>query len=101
MFRIRFPFDIGKEPLSDSKIRFWKDCIRIGPAHATVEHGAGYAAAVIADAVQVHHFVRAGIERFGGGEITRHSERFDLVYVIVRKISKDTTSIWRLPPEDL
>ena len=55
---------------------------------------------MIADAVEMQHLRRTGIEFAGVGEVLRHAYWLDLVHVVVREICEDSASIRRLPPEE-
>src|SRR4029077_1070828 len=100
MLGIEFSLDLGEETLRRAEVHSGSNPVGTGPVQAAIKHAARRAAAVVADAVEVHHEWRAGVEFSGDGDISCDSGRVNIVYVVVRKVSQDAASIRRLPPEE-
>lgn len=84
-----------------AELFFSADHVRLHPVQAFVEHGACGAAAVVADAEEIHHVVHAGCLLGCGGKVGGEANGIDvLVCVIVREVGENFTAIRRLPPEE-
>ena len=62
---VEFGFDVGEKPCAMPNLICGTHDLRIGPADAAIQHAARGAAAVVADAVEMHHFRCAGIALAG------------------------------------
>ena len=73
----------------------------VDPVVGLVEHGAGGAAAVVADAVEVEHLGGAGVALRGFGEVGGDAGGVDVVVDVVGgEVGEDFAAVGRLPPEE-
>ena len=80
----------------------WHDFVGLHPVHAFVQNRAGGAAAVIAHAIEVHHFSQSRRLLARSCEIIRQADGIQIgVDVVVGKVSEDLAAVWRFPPEQL
>ncbi len=101
VFGIELGFDTGKKILCRTEFHLRNPPPRVGPMNAAVEHGARGAAAVVADAVQVHHERCARVAFPRGVDIGGDSHRINLVHVIVGEVGQHAAAVGGLPPEQL
>ena len=73
----------------------------IDPVVGLVEHGAGGAAAVVADAVEVEHLGGAGVALGGFGEVGGDAGGVNVVVDVVGgEVGEDFAAVGRFPPEE-
>ncbi len=95
-------FDRGEVGLRDAELVFGHDFVGVAPVIALVEDGAGRAAAVVADAVEVHHVGHAGRAFARDGEVSGEADRVEIVVgVVMREVGEHLAAVGRFPPEEL
>src|SRR6202042_1338347 len=71
------------------------------PVVGLVQHVAGGAAAVVADAVEVEHLAGAGVAVGGFGEVGGDARGVDVVVDVVGgEVGEDFAAVGRLPPKE-
>ncbi len=77
VFRVELLLHIRKETARIAEVELRIRLVRRKPAIARVEHGTGWAAAMVANAVEVHHLRGPGIVLAGVGKRLGHIDRLN------------------------
>ena len=94
-------FDSGEPGLRGAVLLLRDDLVALHPVEAFVEHGAGGAAAVIADAEQVQHVGHARGELTSVSQVDGEAHRIQVgIRVVVREVGEDFAAVRRFPPEE-
>ena len=100
--RVELLLDVIEEALCGAKLHARDHPIVDSPIGALVQHGAGWAAAVIAHAVQIHQLEQAGCQGPRLDQIIGQPDRIEIfIPVAMGEVGEHLAAIRRLPPENL